>query len=199
MTALSSLAKDSMSKFLPKTKDTNSNSKDSIDTKTTDDKNSTEDNEEEVDNPENSFKLVAIYLVGNKPRALIKNLDKPEDPAKEFQTGDYVDELQTFSISKILLNPTARIELTDLNGLSYVIKEKNADGTNSVKSSKTLPSYFSGSNKVKIKRAVTTSTKTTTDTAAASTKYCPRSKCTYTKCTCSVSTKYSIPNSNRHY
>lgn len=146
---LCSMAKDSISEFLPKTKDT---------AKDAEDKSGLEENEkEEISNPEDSFKLVAIYLVGNKPRALIKNLEKPEDPAKEYQIGDYVDELQTFLISKILLNPTTRIELTDPNGLSYVLKGKNADGTASSQSSKSSPSYASGSNKSKIKRVTTSS------------------------------------------
>ena len=152
-------AKEDLSKFLPKTKDT---------AKDADDKSDLNDaNEEEVSNPEDSFKLIAIYLVGNRPRALIKNLEKPEDPAKEFQVGDYVDELQNFSISKILLNPTTRIELIDLNGLSYVLKEKNADSPNNSTSSKSSPSYSSNGNKIKIKRATTTSVKTTPEGTSA--------------------------------
>ena len=173
---LASWAKDSKSKFLPKTKDTksddkkssNEDSKDSMDDKSADDVNDSKGEEQVIDNPDESFKLIAIYLVGNKPRALIKNLDKPEDPAKEFQVGDYVDELQAFSISKILLNPTARIELVDPDGLSYVIKTKNTDSTKTTQpsKSKSLPSYLSGSNKVKIKRATTTTTKPVNDKAS---------------------------------
>ena len=152
--------KEDPSKFLPKTKDT---------AKDADDKSDSNDinNEEEVSNPEDNFKLIAIYLVENKPHALIKNLEKPEDPAKEFQVGDYVDELQTFLISKILFNPTTRIELIDLNGLSYVLKEKNTDSPNNSTSSKSSPSYSSGGNKIKIKRATTTSVKTATEGASA--------------------------------
>src|SRR3989338_6058601 len=119
---LGSGAKDKSSEFLPKTKDVTDSSKGS------DEKDSSDSSqEEEVDNPEDSFKLIAIYLVGNRPRALIKNLDKPEDPAKEFQIGDYVDESGNFAVSKILLNPTARVELTDPNGLSYIIKPRNTE------------------------------------------------------------------------
>ncbi len=171
LVTLSSGAKDTSSEFLPKTKDMANGSKDSMDTKDVDDKSGLGDNqEEEVDNPEDSFKLIAIYLVGNKPRALIKNIDKPEDPSKEFQVGDYVDELGNFAISKILLNPTARVELIDPNGLNYIIKPKNTEDTNSTQLSKTSksPTYSSG-NKVKIKRAVTSSTKPAVDTSSSGT------------------------------
>jgi hypothetical protein len=182
--SLASWAKDSKSKFLPKTEDTksddkkssNEDSKDSMDDKSADDVNDSEEEEQVIDDPDESFKLIAIYLVGNNPRGLIKNLDKPEDPAKEFQVGDYVyvDELKAFLISKILLNPTARIELVDPNGLSYVIKTKNTDSTKIAQPSKSkyLPSYLSGSNKVKIKRAAVTTAPTTpaTDTSSAPVK-----------------------------
>lgn len=171
---LVSWAKESPSEFLPKTKDTISGSKKSSDKgskslssdKNVDDKNDSDDSgdsdEEELEkisDPSESFKLIAIYLVENKPRALIKNLEKPEDSAKEYQLGDYLDELQTFSISKILLIPTARIELTDLNGLSYVLKPKNTDNstnTQSPKTSKTTPSY---GYKTKIKKSPTSAIK----------------------------------------
>lgn len=164
--ALSSGAKDKPSEFLPKTKDVTDSSKGS------DEKNSSDSSqEEEVDNPEDSFKLIAIYLVGNRPRALIKNLDKPEDPAKEFQIGDYVDESGNFAISKILLNPTARVELIDPNGLNYIIKPRNTEDANAAQSSKTSksPTYSSGSNKIKIKRAATSSAKPAGDSSSSGT------------------------------
>ena len=169
--ALSSRAKDTTSKFLPKTKDMVDTSKDSMDTKNADEKSSSgSSQEDEVDNPEDSFKLIAIYLVGSKPRALIKNLNKPEDPAKEFQVGDYVDELENFSISKILLNPTARVELIDPDGLNYIIKPRNTEDTNSAQLSKTSKSpTYSGGNKIKIKRAVTASGKPAGDTSSSGT------------------------------
>ena len=170
--SLVSFAKDSKSEFLPKTKDTKSdkdsdeNSKDSMDKES---KKDDTGNGDLVVNPDESFKLIAIYLVGNKPRALIKNLEKPEDPAKEFQVGDYVDELQAFSISKILLNPTARIELTDSNGLSYLIKTKNTENANAAQpsKSKSLPSYVSGSNKIKIKKSTTPASPPPSDASSA--------------------------------
>ena len=160
LTGLVCFAKEDPSKILPKTKDTAKDADDKSDLTAIND-------EEEVSNPEDNFKLIAIYLVGNRPRALIKDLEKPEDPAKEFQVGDYVDELQTFLISKILLNPTTRIELIDLNGLSYILKEKNTDSSNNSTSSKSSPSYSSNSNKIKIKRATTTSVKTPIEGASA--------------------------------
>ncbi|OGI06737.1 MAG: hypothetical protein A3I68_08300 [Candidatus Melainabacteria bacterium RIFCSPLOWO2_02_FULL_35_15] len=163
---LGSGAKDKSSEFLPKTKDVTDSSKGS------DEKDSSDSSqEEEVDNPEDSFKLIAIYLVGNRPRALIKNLDKPEDPAKEFQIGDYVDESGNFAVSKILLNPTARVELTDPNGLSYIIKPRNTEDTNAAQLSKTSksPTYSSGSNKIKIKRATTPSAKPAGDSSSSGT------------------------------
>ncbi len=159
--SLTSIAKDSISKFLPKTNNTTTENKDSEKEDESDDE--LEDEEDEVNNPDENFKLIAIYQVANKPRALIKDLANPEDSAKEYQVGDYLGEIQAFSISKILFNPTPRIELIDVNGLSYVIKPKNSDSPNSASaasmSSKPLPTYFSGG-KTKIKRATATSTET---------------------------------------
>lgn len=158
---LASIAKDSISKFLPKTNNTTTENKDSE--KEDEGDEELEDEEDEVNNPDENFKLIAIYQVANKPRALIKDLANPEDSAKEYQVGDYLGEIQAFSISKILFNPTPRIELIDVNGLSYVIKPKSSDSQNSPSaasmSSKPLPTYFSGG-KAKIKRATVTSTET---------------------------------------
>lgn len=175
-------AEESASKFLPKTKDMVSEGKKNSDDNSVSLKGSSssgdvadkeEDSEDEadvVDDPSESFRLVAIYLVEDKARALIKNLDKPEDPAKEFQVGDYVDEQQTFSISKILLNPTVRVELIDPNGLSYIMKPKNTDNGNNPsasKPSKSSPSYASGNKTKIIKRATSSTVKPASDTSSA--------------------------------
>lgn len=107
--------------------------------------------EEKKEDPMQNFKLVAIYLIGGQPRALIKDLSKPEEGAKEFKIGEFLDELQTYSISKIAFNPTGRIEIIDENGLSYLIKPYNVDVKNlgstpkTTFTNKSTPSYFSGS------------------------------------------------------
>ena len=85
-------------------------------------------------NPAETYKLIAIYLVGKKPRALVKNTSIPEEGPKEYQEGDYLDELQTISVSRILLNPTSGVELIDQYGEDYLLKpqisEKQTAGTN---------------------------------------------------------------------
>ena len=112
---------------------------------------------EEVD-PSQIYKLVGIYLLNNQPKALIKNSSVPEEGTMEYQIGDYLDELQTLSISKISFNPTVRIELIDQNGLSYLIKPSGSDSKVSTpgKSSygnKALPTHFSvGSSKSKSRK-----------------------------------------------
>lgn len=169
-------AKEKSSDFLPKTKDTKSNNSMSSKTESTDDANkkadSSEDDEndeddkndkdddkesdekaEEIDDPQDTFRLVAIYIIGNKPRALIKNLEKPEDAAKEFLVGDYLDEEQNFSVSKILLNPTIRVEIIDPNGLSYIMKPSNSDVGSAPPPSKAPKSSPSYSYKSKIKKS----------------------------------------------
>ncbi len=166
--ALNSWARDSASKVLPETKNTMSHDKKSL-TDSADEKSDLEDNESEeeeaVEPPDENFKLLAIYLVGNKPRALIKNLDKPEEPAREYQVGDYVDDSQIFSVSKILLNPTLRIELVDSNGLSYIVKPKNTDNMNNPAPLKSSPSY-SGGYKTKIKKAATSTARSAGETTS---------------------------------
>lgn len=141
--------------ILPKTKDLKKTESTELRDKTnTDPVEIEKESEEEVGDQVQFYKLIAIYLINNKPRALIKNVTTPEEAAKEYQVGDYLDESQTLSISKITLTPTTRIELTDLNGLSYLIKpsvgeNKGASGSSaSSKSyfgSKASPSRFSGS------------------------------------------------------
>ena len=165
--ALSSNAGSDTSKVLPKTLDMASANKKSSSSGSSNDsmvvKDDSDDNENKEEDlaaePDQNFKLIAVYLVGNKPRALIKNLDKPEDPVKEYKIGDYLDELQFFSVSKILFNPTVRIELIDLNGLSYILKPKSTDSANNPSSSRSLPTYSSGGHKSKIKRAIPTTVK----------------------------------------
>lgn len=108
------------------------------------------ENKEEKVNPYQTYKIIAIYIIGNQPRALIKNLSAPEELPIEFQAGDYLDEMQLFSVAKISFNPTARVEIVDQNGLSYVMKPKNSDdksapgGSKTSTTSRSLPTYFSG-------------------------------------------------------
>ncbi len=76
------------------------------------------------------YKLIGIYLIGSQPRALIKNLEETEDTGKEYQQGDFLDDAQTFSVSKISFNPTARVELIDQDGINYLIKPHSVDVKN---------------------------------------------------------------------
>lgn len=172
-------AKDSFSKNLPKTKETSASassdktkkdlklkddkkagkdSKDkSKDVQTTEEEDALADDIEEKSDPSKSFKLIAIYLIGNRPRVLLKDLSDPDEPPKEFQEGDYLNDEQTVSISKINFNPTARIELTDLDGISYLLKPQNLeDSMSGVTTSTSKPTYFSSGSKSKIKRSVST-------------------------------------------
>ena len=109
-----------------------------------------EENKEEKINPYQTYKIIAIYIIGNQPRALIKNLSTPEELPLEFQAGDYLDEMQLFSVAKISFNPTARVEIVDRTGLSYVMKPRNSDdksapgGSKTSTTSRSMPTYFSG-------------------------------------------------------
>ena len=107
-------------------------------------------------NVADNFKLIAVYLIAKQPRALIKNLSIPEEGAKEFQTGDFIDEYQTIQVSKISLNPTTRVELLDQNGFAYLIKTQSFDmkaaGSKGGGGSKIAPTYFGGSAKSKPKK-----------------------------------------------
>ena len=126
--------------------------------------------EKEKFDPVQSYKLIAVYLFNKQPRALIKNLQTPEVGAAEYKVGDFLDELQTISVSKISLNPTIRVELLDEDGLNYLIKPSSESSNSGITSgttrktttgSKSVPSYFSGeTRKIKAK-------KTATDTADA--------------------------------
>lgn len=167
-------AKDSFSKNLPKTKDTSTASKSKVDKKEVklkkSDKKSEKSKEEvppdeealaddieEKSDPSKNYKLIAIYLIGNRPRVLLKDLSNTDEPPKEFQLGDFLDEEQTVSISKINFNPTARIELTDLDGISYLLKPQNTEDSKSATSSSSSlskPTYFS-SGKGKISKRST--------------------------------------------
>lgn len=166
--AISSEAKDSFSKNLPKVKDTTSLSKTKTDKKDLKNDKKVEENKDDPLNdeladdiegksdPSKNYKLIAIYLIGNRPRVLLKDLSDPDDPPKEYQAGDFLDEEQTISVSKINFNPTARIELTDLDGISYLLKPQNIEDSMSATSSSSSlskPTYFS-SGKGKIKRSV---------------------------------------------
>ena len=161
VTSLSVLAEKSFSKYLPKTKSTKTAEKatkeTSDDTQEPSDKNSTSSSssgsvqDKSDDNNDDevalSYKLVAIYLIGSEPRALIKNLQTPDEQPKEYKTGEFIDELQKFSISKISFNPTARIELIDRDGLSYLIKPQIAEDkvdASGMSSAKSFPTYSTG-------------------------------------------------------
>ena len=129
------------------------------------DETDTGESEDHIYNPGRSFKLIAIYLIGNKARALIKNLNLPDEPPKEFKVGDYIDEDEIFSISRISLNPTSRIELIDANGLSYILKPKSRENDQntqsmSVTTSKPTPTYYSGAKKKKLTLPKTEETST---------------------------------------
>lgn len=140
---LDSKAEILLSKDLPKTKDTVEEDSSS---------------EEEKIDPGKIYKLVAVYLIGRQPRVLLKNTEVPEEGAKEYQVGDYLDELQTLSISRISFNPTARIEITDQNGLNYIIKPQSVEskaGSNTASKGygKSASTYFTGgSSKTKTKK-----------------------------------------------
>ena len=143
-----------LSKSLPKTKDTGISLeiKPNEGDKNDDGKDNLEE-EKKVD-PTKIYKLIAIYLINKQPRALIKNVTLPDEAAKEYQVGDYLDDLQSLSISKILLNPTFRIEIIDQDGLTYLVKPHETDnkGTstaNTTYGTKSMQNYFSGGSKYK--------------------------------------------------
>lgn len=102
--------------------------------------------EKEERNPILDYKLIAIYKIENQKRALIFNEALPDDGAKEYREGDYLDDLQYFSVHKIVINPTVKIEIIDKDGLSYLIRPHSVD----VKSlsggsagTRSIPSQFS--------------------------------------------------------
>ena len=117
--------------------------------------NDGEENNPEVENkadPTQVYKLIAVYLIGKQQRALIKNDLEPEEGAKEYKTGDYLDEERTVSISRISMLPTARIELIDSRGLTYLMKPYTVDITNSrgggkIAGSSAFPTYSSSPSK----------------------------------------------------
>ncbi|MBI3308846.1 MAG: hypothetical protein HYZ79_05690 [Candidatus Melainabacteria bacterium] len=117
--------------------------------------NDGEENNPEVENeadPTQVYKLIAVYLIGKQQRALIKNDLEPEEGAKEYKTGDYLDEERTVSISRISMLPTARIELIDSRGLTYLMKPYTIDITNSrgggkIAGSSAFPTYSSSPSK----------------------------------------------------
>lgn len=77
---------------------------------------------EKID-PERIYKLIAVYIVDKKPKAIIESIaDINDSPSGEYQVGDYLDEMKTVSISKILLSPTSRVELISNDGSTYLLK-----------------------------------------------------------------------------
>lgn len=154
-------SQSSDSKVLPKTKDTKLIDKVEKDFKS--------DIQEEKFDPNKDYKLIAIYLISKEPRALIKDLNNTEEGPKEFRVGDYLDELQSLSISKISLNPTLRVELTDENGLGFLLKPSSGESMAATATSKgsygsrTTPTFFTGGgSKTKIKKAPSSTTSETT-------------------------------------
>lgn len=148
-----------LSSSLPKTKDTGT----SLEVEANEsDKNDEEMNdleEEKKVNPTKIYKLIAIYLIDKQPRALIKNLTLPDEAAHEYQVGEYLDDLQLLSVSKILLNPTFRIEIVDQDGLAYLLKpsEINSKETSTTKTNygtKSTPTYFSSGSKYKPRKTL---------------------------------------------
>ena len=148
-------------KALPKTKDLFSDKNKAVIETTSGSLVGEQQQEEEKIDINQNYKLVAIYLIDSQPRALIKNLLIPEEGAMEYGVGDFLDELQTFSIYKVSFNPTARVELIDQDGVSYLIKPSGFDVKNlagspkgSFSSSMSVPSYFSaGGYKAKSKKS----------------------------------------------
>ena len=146
-----------------------------LDESKSDDIEEGENDEAEVKvDPSANFKLIAVYFLNKEPRALIRSLLDSQGGIQEYRTGDYLDEAQTFSITRITLNPTARIEIIDQYGSSYSIKPEHViDKTVQTKgkgtSSHSLPTYFSNkSTKVKTNRepvSATTPASTTTTTS----------------------------------
>ena len=121
--------------------------------------------QEEI-NPIENYRLIAVYMVNKKLKALIKNISTPEEGTKEYRTGDYLDELQTISIAKISINPTTRVEIIDQNGLSFLLKQTtNPDDKQTTKPktpyAKSSPSYTYGKT-YKIKPKGEASQETTT-------------------------------------
>lgn len=109
--------------------------------------------EESKINPAQNYRLVGIYIIEDKPRAIIRNLSMLEDGPKEFITGDYLDEMETISVSKISLTPTSRVELIDNEGFSYLMKpDTNADSAKAAAKSNVTPTYSGKSYKYKSKK-----------------------------------------------
>lgn len=126
--------------------------------------------------PSQNYKLVAIYILDKEPRALIKSLANPDAGTVEFKVGDFLDEFQTISVSKISFNPTAKVELIDQDGVSYFIKpqavsEKPGAGSSKSTYSRSLPSHFSAkTDKSKIKKTETPAQADQTEGVAATKK-----------------------------
>lgn len=122
--------------------------------------------EEEVIDPSQSFKLIGIYLLSNKPKALIKNELNSDESAREYGIGDFLDDGQTVSIAKILFKPTSRVELIDKDGLIYLMKpyspaEEGGSVSASSSTSKIYPNYSSKTKSSSYYKSKKTDTKPT--------------------------------------
>lgn len=158
---LSIFAQNVLPDTLPKTKDLNNKDKEVVKENSTSQVGSEETEEEEEKEkiePSSIFKLVAVFIIEKQPRALIKNLTKPEEPAREFQVGDYLDDEQIYTLSRITFNPTTRIEIIDQSGLSYLVKQSVIDekvqkaiDTVGSGTGRSLPSKFTSSKTIKKK------------------------------------------------
>ena len=109
-----------------------------------------EDKEEKTD-PIRNYKLIGVYFVNKEPRIIIKNSSNPELGTVELKEGEYLDEEESIVVSRIYFSPTVKVELTDVDGYSYVMKpQTTADKSGSASGSKgtysrSVPSHFTGS------------------------------------------------------
>ena len=109
-----------------------------------------EEKEEKID-PVRNYKLVGVYFVNKEPRIIIKNSSNPELGTVELKEGEYLDENESIVVSKIYFSPTVKVELTDGDGYSYVMKpQTTVDKSGSASGSKgtysrSVPSHFTGS------------------------------------------------------
>lgn len=101
-----------------------------------------ENQDSEKINPSDNYKLIGIYIVDGEPLALIEDQSNLDIGQREYKIGDFLDEMQTISISKISLSPTSRVELIDNDGLSYLMKPSAAEvSTGSKHVSTSYPTY----------------------------------------------------------
>lgn len=102
------------------------------------------------EDPTKDFRLLAVYLIGNEVRALIKDLSATDQSLREFKVGDFLDEEENIEVSRISINPTARVELIDRSGFGYLMRTQIGDikapsvSPKVPSQSKPVPTYFSG-------------------------------------------------------